>query len=421
MVAFAFLVAIVSFVPNPFAAAIPPGISTCFAQSPHELDSGGEPVRGDKNNNPVTRRLQRFRFSEPHLGTHVNFTVYAPQSGIANRAAEAAFDEVRRLDAVFSSYRSDSELAKLHQTHWTARGAERSYPVSRDFAFVLSRALELSRNSNGKFDVAVGPYARVWKRAIRHNTLPEKSSLEKVADYVGHRLVEVTDAPATVDAPDALLSDKPPSAELPASQVKLLHPKVRLDFSAIAKGYIADRALATFRKHGLRQALVDAGGDLAIGDPPPDKPGWTVSVETGRKQSSADETPANLAVCVRNCGIATSGDAFQRIASNGQRYSHIIDPRTGDSVTHGMSVTVLAADAITADALASACSVAGSEGGASQQILAKYPNSLGLFVSPESGSRQSEVRAFCEGVSRYNRQITDSLRAASGLDDSAEK
>lgn len=421
MVAFAFMVALVSFVPSPFAAAIPPGISTCVAQSLHELDSGDGPVQGEENNNPATSRLRRFRYSEPHLGTHVSFTVYAPQSGIANRAAEAAFVEVRRLDAVFSSYRSDSELAKLHQTHWTNQEAERTYRISRDFAFVLSRALELSRNSNGAFDATVGPYARVWKRAIRRNTLPERSSLEKVASHVGHQLVVVADAPATVDASDALLPGEQPSAELPTSQVNLLHPKVRLDFSAIAKGYIADRALATFRKHGLRQVLVDAGGDLAIGDPPPDKPGWTVSVETGRKQSSVDETPANLAVCVRNCGIATSGDAFQRIASNGQRYSHIIDPRTGDSVTHGLSVTVLAADALTADALASACSVAGREGGASQQILAKYPNSLGLFVSPESGSRQNEVRAFCEGVSRYNRQIADSLRATSGLDGSAEK
>ena len=364
-----------------------------------------EPPNGNPDNEENKEASQRFQYSQPHLGTTINFTVYAPEAGTANQAARSAFDEVRRLDRIFSTYRSDSELAKLHQSHWSNGDVAASYPVSREFAFVLGKSLEFSRNTGGTFDATVGPYSRIWKRAIRHDTLPEKTALQKVAGQVGFPLIEL------ISQPKELEVDKQS-----ASRVRFLRPNMRLDFSAIAKGYIADKALTVFRDHGLSQALVDAGGDLAVGNPPPKQPGWSVSVKTGRgDQKSGDskakeKSPATVTIFVRNCGIATSGDAFQRIQASGQRHSHIIDPRTGDSVTHGMSVTVMAADAMTADVLASALSVAGNGSDASQQILAKYPNSRGLFVSPESGGHGSEVEAFREGVSRYNRQIADSLR-----------
>ena len=293
----------------------------------------------------------RFRFSQPHLGTLVRFTVYAPNSAIANRAATEAYAEIQRLDAVFSSYRNDSELVRLHASHRNQKNAvNEPIAINHDLWFVLQQSLYFSRETAGAFDVTVGPYARIWKRAIRRSSMPEPAALAKVAGSVGYDSIRISPA-------KPLDGDEPHGHQ--CRTIAFQAPNMRLDFSAIAKGYIADRALRVFRKQGLPCVLVDAGGDLAIGAPPPGKSGWQVSIQADDHQNA--KANATRTIVVHHCGVATSGDTYQRLTADGKRYSHIIDPRTGDSVTHGLAVTIVAKDAMTADALASAASVIGRD------------------------------------------------------------
>ena len=126
--AWIYLVVLLTLVPGAIRSA---RMGSCSAQSvdPSHSILAAEPDQpARKTPSQSSRLLKRFRFSEPHLGTNVQFTFYSSHSGSANRAAGLAFAEVRRLDGVFSSYRPDSELAKLHQTHWTNHDSDRNQP-----------------------------------------------------------------------------------------------------------------------------------------------------------------------------------------------------------------------------------------------------------------------------------------------------
>ena len=118
-----------------------------------------------------------------------------------------------------------------------------------------------------------------------------------------------------------------------------------LDLGGIAKGYAADAAVRVLSEHGIEAVLVDAGGDVAVGAPPPDETGWLVDLPNGES------------IRLAHAAVATSGDAYRFVTVDGVRYSHIVDPRTGLGVVGQPTVTVVAPNATTADALASAVSV----------------------------------------------------------------
>ncbi len=137
---------------------------------------------------------------------------------------------------------------------------------------------------------------------------------------------------------------------------------MQLDLGAIAKGFAAEEALAVLRARGIKSALVAASGDLAIGDPPPGKAGWTVALEPLQERH---------VVQLRNTFVGTSGGEEQFVEAGGIRYSHIIDSQTGMGLTQRIGVTVIAPDGMLADALGTTLSVvAARQGVAAAQALA---------------------------------------------------
>jgi len=145
--------------------------------------------------------------------------------------------------------------------------------------------------------------------------------------------------------------------------------RMRIDFGAIGKGFGADEALLAMRRLGIERAVVDLGGDMAVGDPPPGESAWRIEIETG--YGSGAGAGGRPVVLVANAGVATSGDTEQYIELGGVRYSHILDPRTGAGLTTRTAATVVAIDGATADALASAACVLGSE--RARELLEKIP------------------------------------------------
>ncbi len=135
--------------------------------------------------------------------------------------------------------------------------------------------------------------------------------------------------------------------------VKLLAPDMRLDLGGIAKGYAVAQALVTLGRCGVASALISGGGDMAVSGPPPGKKGWRIELPP----LDATNAPPVRHLLLSNAGVSTSGDLFQRLDLNGQRYSHIIDPRTGMALTDHSLVTVIAPDDFTADGLTKVMSV----------------------------------------------------------------
>jgi thiamine biosynthesis lipoprotein len=151
-----------------------------------------------------------------------------------------------------------------------------------------------------------------------------------------------------------------------AGTVELLEPSMRIDLGGIAVGYAVDEAMQVFRDHGVTRVLIDAAGDIAVGDPPPGREAWRIEIEPLR-----DGAGPKLVLELKNCAVTTSGDASKFVEFDGVRYSHIVDPQTGYGLTRRTSATVIAPDCITADSLATTLNVLGPERGL--ELIAETP------------------------------------------------
>lgn len=268
------------------------------------------------------------------MGVPFRIVLFAPDDAVAEKAATAAFARIQALNAIMSDYEAESELSRLSRTS----GEGRWVRVSDDLWRVIDKSQELARRSEGAFDITVGPQVNLWRRARRVKQLPDPERLAEANNATGFRKV---------------LLDRPHHA------VQLLAKGMKLDLGGIAKGYAVDEAMKVLRTHGIRRALVGGVGDIAVGDPPPGKRTWRISIV----KFDAPGAPPESYLSLRNAAVSTSGDAAQKLEINGRRYSHIVDPRTGIGLTDHSLVTVIAKDCTTTDGLATAVSVLGPKCG----------------------------------------------------------
>jgi thiamine biosynthesis lipoprotein len=276
--------------------------------------------------------LRRFSYARMQMGVRSEITLYSSDERAARDAAAAAFDEINRLEAIFSDYRPASEVSRLS-------GPGLSGPASPELIDILTTATEVSGVSDGAFDVTVGVASRAWREARRLGVLPNNASLAAIRATIGWRGVRL----------------EPP-------RVTLATPDTRVDLGGIAKGYAAWRALGVLRGRGVASAMVAIAGDVAVGEPPPGEPGWHVAITDGRPASAPTRT-----LVMRNAAVSTSGDAAQFVEIGGVRYAHILDPRTGLGATLQRSATVVSRDpdraGELADSLSTAVFLLGEQGG----------------------------------------------------------
>lgn len=290
------------------------------------LVGGAEPAR------------TRHTFTEPHMGTLFRIVLYAPDEETAKKATTDAFARIASLNGIMSDYDKSSELMRL-----SARAGGPPVPVSAELFFVLSKAQEVSRKSDGAFDVTVGPAVKLWRTARKKRKLPDPKKLAAARALVGWRNIRLDKEKRTV---------------------QLLKAGMQLDLGGIAKGYAADEALAVLKKHGIDRALVAAGGDIAVSGPPPDADGWKIAIAT----LPGEKEPGRL--ILHHAAVSTSGDAEQFVEIDGKRYSHIVDPRTGIGLVGRMSATVAARRGVDADSLTKVIAVLGPEKGI--EIIESY-------------------------------------------------
>jgi thiamine biosynthesis lipoprotein len=277
--------------------------------------------------------LGRFEFSQPHMGTWFKIIVYAPDAAAASRASDAAFQRIAGLDDTMTDYNPRSELMSLCQ-----QAGGRPVPLSEDLFQVLAASQALSERTHGAFDITVGPVVRLWRRARRQHELPLPDELARARELVGQAKLRLDPRARTA---------------------QLLQQGMLLDLGGIAKGYAADQALVVLSKHGVTSALVTAGGDIAVSAPPPGQQAWRIGIAP----LESPEKPPTRFLLLQHAAVSTSGDAEQHVEIGGKRYSHIVDPRTGVGVVGQSSVTIVAPNATTSDALATAVSVLGPECG----------------------------------------------------------
>jgi len=273
-------------------------------------------------------QVQRFEFERPEMGLPFRIVLYATNHASAHQVSEAAFGRIAELNAIMSDYEENSELSRLSRTSGTGQ----AIPVSPDLWRVLERGQKISSESDGAFDVTVGPLVQVWKRARRQRELPEPARLQAALEASGWKKLELDSQRRTA---------------------RLLVSQMKLDLGGIAKGYALDEAASVIKRSGISRYLVSGGGDMAVGDAPPGAKGWKVEIGL----IDATNAPAACFVWLHNAALATSGDTFQRAEINGVRYSHIVNPHTGYGLTNHSVVTVIGPNVFIADPLTKAMSI----------------------------------------------------------------
>ena len=266
------------------------------------------------------------QFREVHLGLEVLVTAHGPRDTV-ERAAAAAFERIAALEQVLSDWRPTSELNRV-----VSRAANQWQPISPDLESVLKLAMTVAEASGGAFDPTVGALTRIWREERRTGIPAAPEVLESARRTVGWRGVEL---------------------DTTGHRLRLAHRGTTLDLGGIAKGWILHEALRTMAALGVPSALVEAGGDLVAGDPPPGTLGWRINVRTGTGDS---------VVVLQRMALATSGPSAQSIRdATGRVQSHVIDPVTGRGLSNGVEVTVRARDGGTADAVATALTIVSRE------------------------------------------------------------
>lgn len=270
---------------------------------------------------------QRYEFSHPKMGTVFRLVFYTEKdAATAQSIAKQVFDRVDTLNAIFSDYLPESELNRLSDK----AGSGEKIQVSEALWKILRLSKSYAKASDGAFDPTIGALTRLWRRARNLKELPDSARIAAALKTVNYRAIRL----------------------YKNYQVRLKRKGTRLDLGGIAQGYAADECLALLQEAGISIALADAGGDIALGDAPPGSKGWHI------ERITSDSTKETLVLA--NRGITTSGATYRYFeTANGVRYSHIVDPRTGWGITQHRLVTVLAPNALTADAWATALSVAG--------------------------------------------------------------
>jgi thiamine biosynthesis lipoprotein len=242
--------------------------------------------------------------------------------------AAAAEAEVRRIEARYSRYRGDSELARINKVAATGGVID----IDAETAGLIAYAKACFAKSDGAFDITSGLLRTVWNFSASH--LPDQASIDAVLPFIG------LDNVALVD-----------------SQLQFRRPGMELDFGGLGKEYAADRAAEVCIDLGGRHGFVDLGGDIRVIGPQPDGQPWSIGI---RHPRDADKLVAEIAL--PNGALATSGDYERFIEVDGRRYCHILDPRTGWPARGLCSVTVISDHCLVAGSLSTAAMLKGADG-----------------------------------------------------------
>jgi len=285
------------------------------------------------------------------MATACEIKLYAATEEEANDAAAVAYAEIAAIDAAMNDWKPDSEISRL------SGPSGRDLPISWRLFRVLEASIAYSNLSEGAFDITVGPVVKLWRTAKESKKLPASTELRKALDAVGYRHLRLDPLKRTARLEGAGMS---------------------LDVGGIAKGYACDRALAVLARHGITRAMVNTGGGMALGDPPPGEQGWKIGL------ADTDDV-----LVLSKCGVATSGDWDRYVEIDGKRYSHIVDPRTGLGLTNRALVTVVAPTGMAADALTKCVMVPGPDRG---MRLAEGLPATHAWMRWEEGDRAKTVQ-----------------------------
>ncbi len=277
------------------------------------------------------------------------------------RSSAIVYGEFKRLDKIFNFYDKNSEISRLNNTY------KSKVKVSPELLEVLMLSKQLNEMTGGAFDVSYGSLYDFWKGLIKKGNikeLPSKETIESIVKNCGMDKIRINPKNSTVTIESEGL---------------------KIDLGAIAEGYMVDKAVMALKKKGISSALINAGGDIYCLGTNQKNP-WRIGIKNPGAVEGIIENETLM-----DEAITTSGNYEQFFDLNKQRYSHIIDPRTGfPAKSNVVSVTVISKNCTTADGLATAFFVSGISG--VNDFLSRYPSTMRIFiVTEENGGKRVHI------------------------------
>jgi thiamine biosynthesis lipoprotein len=292
------------------------------------------------------------------MGTFARIVAVATDKETAKKSIKAGFKQLEMVDNLMSDYKSNSEISRVNRDAYKG-----SIKVNESTFKVLQKAIYFSELSEGAFDITVGPLVDLWRFAAEANSVPTEAELQQARSKVGYEKL-------LLDANEVT--------------VRFAIDGMRLDLGGIAKGYAIDKAVEAMQKGGAITGMVDIGGDIrCFGTPRRGKDAWRIGLQDPNKPEDwFGASEPSLVLKLTDAAIATSGDYRRFVLIDGQKYSHILDTKTGRGSKALSSATIICKNAIDADALATAVSIMGAEKGLA--LIEKLPETDAILIPSQS-------------------------------------
>jgi FAD:protein FMN transferase len=286
------------------------------------------------------------------MGSELRLTAWTADEAAAQSAFDAVFREFDRLDALMSVWRAGSDVLRMN-----AAAGEHAVPVSADVRDALRTARQISEWTGGKFDVTFGALADVWKfDHDQDNTVPDGDAIRRRLPLIDYRQLEIDEGAGTVF---------------------VTRKGMRVHLGGIGKGYAVEHAVTIMRRAGLRDFMVQAGGDLYVGGRNDGRP-WRLGINDPRGPAGRSFATIELT----DSTFSTSGDYARSFVKDGVRYHHLLDPATGHPARGCRSVTIVADSPLVADGLSTGVFILGPVAG--MALVERLPQVEGVIVDAQN-------------------------------------
>jgi thiamine biosynthesis lipoprotein len=300
----------------------------------------------------ATGRVRVVERAGVAMGSELQLRAWTTDEAAARAAFEAVFVEFERLEALMSTWRPGSDVLRIN-----AAAGVQPVPVNPDVRDVLRQARQISEWSDGTFDVTFGALTDVWKfDHDQDNSIPAEAAIRARLPLIDYRRIEIDDRAGTVF---------------------LTRAGMKIHLGGIGKGYAVEHALRILRAAGLRDFMIQAGGDLYVGGHKDGRP-WRLGINDPRGPQGKSFATIDLT----DSTFSTSGDYARFFMKDGVRYHHILDPRTGQPARLCRSVTIAAESPVLADAIAKGVFILGPEKG--MALVEKIPKLEAVIVTAKN-------------------------------------
>ncbi len=303
---------------------------------------------------PLCARAEWVREEAAIMGTAITVELWHDDATQGRALTGAVLTEMRRIDALMSTYKPDSELSRINSL-----AARQAVAISSELFALIRKALEYSALTHGAFDITYASAGYLYD--YRSSKRPKPEQLAAAVPAINWHFVQLDPA---------------------QTSVRFLHEGVRIDLGGIAKGYAVDRCVDLLLRAGVQDALVSAGGDTRVIGKRDDHP-WNVGIRDPRKRDGLVSV-----IPLENAAISTSGDYERYFEENGVRYHHILDPTTGDSARALHSASIISTLATDTDALSTSVFVLGVEKGL--QLINSLPDTEAILIDNQGKLHYSD-------------------------------